>query len=159
MGLAASMAVVAGQAADCGGSGRHSAMHGDSHPVSTGSPAPMTMGPTASGPLSLPTESPAGPLVWPAPMVRMGPGMVMATPACAAAPNTAQRQAAVDLTNRTVAAVARYRSLTVAKADGGRPNSRAAGPPPARPPTQRRDQVIRRAGDLVLDVVGRVVSV
>jgi len=117
-GLAASMAVVAGLTAGCGGSGRHSVMHGDSHTVSTGSPAPMTMGPTASGQLSLPTDSPAGSIVWPAPMAHMGPGMVMATSACTAAPNAAQRQAAVDLTNRTVAAVARYRSLAVAKADG-----------------------------------------
>jgi hypothetical protein len=44
--------------------------------------------------------------------------MVMATSACTATPNAAQRQAAVDLTNRTVAAVARYQSLTVAKANG-----------------------------------------
>lgn len=51
-------------------------------------------------------------------MADMGPGMVMATPACTAPPNAAERQAAVDLTNRTVAAVARYRSLAVAQADG-----------------------------------------
>ena len=118
VGLAASMAVVTGLAAGCGGSGQHSAMHGDSHTASTGSPAPMTIGPTAPGQLSLPTDSPAGPLVWPPPMAPMGPGMAMATPACTAAPNAAQRQAAVDLTNRTVAAVVRYRSLAVAKADG-----------------------------------------
>lgn len=117
-GLAASMAVVAGLAVGCGGSGRPSAMRGDSHTVSTGSPAPMTRGLKAFDPLSLPTDSPAGPLVWPAPMAYMDPGMAMATPACTAAPNAAQRQAAVDLTNRTVAAVARYRSLAVAKADG-----------------------------------------
>ncbi len=118
LGVAASMAVVIGLAVGCGASGRHSAIHGDSHAMSTSSPAPMTMGPTASGQLSLPTDSPAGPIVWPQPMAHMGPGMAMAAPACTAAPNAAQRQAAVDLTNRTVAAVARYRSLAIAKADG-----------------------------------------
>jgi hypothetical protein len=121
LGLAAWMAVVAGLTAGCGGSDRHSGMHGDSHTVSTGSSAPMTMGPPASGQLSLSTDSPAGPIVWPQPMAHMGPGMTMATPACTATPNAAQRLAAVDLTNRTVAAVARYRSLAAARADGYMP--------------------------------------
>ncbi len=112
------MAVVVGLAAGCGGSGRHSAMLGESRAVSTGRPATTTMGSTASGQLSLPTDSPAGAIVWPQPMADMGPGMAMATPACTAAPNAAQRRAAVDLTNRTVAAVARYRSLAAAKTDG-----------------------------------------
>ena len=101
--LAASMAVVVGLVTGCGGSGRST---------------PTTVGSMASGQLSLPTDSPAGRIVWPQPMTDMGSGMTMATPACTAAPDAAQRRAAVDLTNRTVAAVAGYRSLAVAKADG-----------------------------------------
>jgi hypothetical protein len=68
--------------------------------------------------LSLATNSPAGPIVWPDNMANMGPGMQMVTPNCTAQPSVAQQRAAVKLVNETVAAVAPYKSLAAAKAAG-----------------------------------------
>jgi hypothetical protein len=68
--------------------------------------------------LSLATRSPAGPIVWPAPMGPMEAGTKMVTPDCTASPTPAQQQAAVRLVDQTVKAVARYRSLAAAKAAG-----------------------------------------
>jgi hypothetical protein len=73
---------------------------------------------TATTALSLPTTSPAGPVVWPDPMGAMAAGMEMATPNCMAPPTAAQQQAAVQLVDQTVAAVAPYQSLAAAQAAG-----------------------------------------
>lgn len=75
-------------------------------------------GTTNSGDLSLATDSPAGPLVWPASMGPMGAGMQMVTPNCTTQPTAVQLHAAVTLVNSTVAATRRYKSLAAAKADG-----------------------------------------
>ena len=48
----------------------------------------------------------------------MAPGMKMATPDCTAQPTAAQQRDAVTLVDRTVAAVAPFKSLAVAKAAG-----------------------------------------
>ncbi|MEO7077818.1 MAG: hypothetical protein ABIY38_02895, partial [Rhodococcus sp. (in: high G+C Gram-positive bacteria)] len=48
----------------------------------------------------------------------MDAGMAMVTPNCTATPTTAQRAAALELVNATVADVAPYRSLSYAKAHG-----------------------------------------
>jgi len=68
--------------------------------------------------LSLPTTSPAGPIVWPLSMGPMGPGMQMVTPNCTANPTSSQQSAAVALVDQTTAAAHRYQSLANAKADG-----------------------------------------
>jgi hypothetical protein len=68
--------------------------------------------------LSLPTQSPAGNIVWPDDMATMGAGMKMAEPNCTAQPTTAQQHAAVRLVNRTVASARKYTSLTAAQAAG-----------------------------------------
>jgi len=68
--------------------------------------------------LSLPTTSPAGPIVWPLSMGSMGPGMQMVTPNCTAEPTATQQSAAVALVDQTAAAAHRYQSLANAKADG-----------------------------------------
>ncbi len=68
--------------------------------------------------LSIPTTSPAGAIRWPVAMGAMGTGMQMAGSSCTTAPSPAQQRAAASLVDRTVSAVARYRSLAVAKAAG-----------------------------------------
>jgi hypothetical protein len=68
--------------------------------------------------LSLATDSPAGPIMWPAPMEPMGTGMQMVTPTCTTQPTAAQQHAGVTFVNSTVAAAQRYQSLGAAKADG-----------------------------------------
>jgi hypothetical protein len=68
--------------------------------------------------LSLATTSPAGPITWPENAMTMAPGMKMATPDCTAQPTAAQQRDAVTLVDRTVAAVAPFKSLAVAKAAG-----------------------------------------
>lgn len=68
--------------------------------------------------LSLATNSPAGPIVWPDDMSNMMTGMQMVTPDCDAQPTVAQQQAAVKLVDETVQAVAPYKSLAAAKAAG-----------------------------------------
>ncbi len=73
---------------------------------------------TNLGDLSLATDSPAGHIVWPAPMEPMGAGMQMVIPNCTTQPTAAQQHAAVRVVNSTVAATQRYQSLGVAKADG-----------------------------------------
>ncbi|HEX4102673.1 MAG: hypothetical protein WAN20_16000 [Pseudonocardiaceae bacterium] len=73
---------------------------------------------TNSGDLSLTTNSPAGPIVWPAPMEPIGTGMQMVTPNCTTQPTAAQQHAAVTLINSTVVGTQRYKSLGAAKADG-----------------------------------------
>jgi hypothetical protein len=83
------------------------------------SPAMAGMSPgTVTTALSLPTASPAGPIVWPDDMTAMASGMEMATPNCDAQPTAAQQRAAVTLVDQTVAAAAPYRSLAAAKAAG-----------------------------------------
>lgn len=62
---------------------------------------------TNAGDLSLTTNSPAGPIVWP-----------MVTPNCTTQPTAAQQHAAVTLINSTVVGTQRYKSLGAAKADG-----------------------------------------
>jgi hypothetical protein len=74
--------------------------------------------------LSLPTTSPAGPILWPDVMAAMAPGMEMATANCVAQPTAAQQKAAVTLVDQTVAAVAPYTSLAAAKAAGYIPVTR-----------------------------------
>jgi hypothetical protein len=73
---------------------------------------------TATAPLSLPTNSPAGAINWPDNMSTMMAGMEMAEPNCMAQPTAAQQQAAVSLVNQTVAAARKYTSLATAKAAG-----------------------------------------
>ncbi len=73
---------------------------------------------SATTPLSLATTSPAGPIVWPDDMATMAAGMKMATPNCTAQPTVAEQRAAVTLVDQTVSAVAPYKSLAAAKADG-----------------------------------------
>ncbi|HZP30867.1 MAG TPA: hypothetical protein VFC99_18105 [Acidimicrobiia bacterium] len=68
--------------------------------------------------LALPTDSPAGPITWPVAMDPEMRGMSMVTPDCSTPPTAAQQKAAVDLVNRTTAAVAPYRSLAAARAAG-----------------------------------------
>jgi hypothetical protein len=77
----------------------------------------MTSG-KKSTPLSLATDSPAGPIQWPDLMTAMAAGMKMATPNCNAQPTSAQQKTAVSLVDRTVAAAAPYKSLAAAKAAG-----------------------------------------
>ncbi|HEX4127985.1 MAG TPA: hypothetical protein VHX67_10440 [Acidimicrobiales bacterium] len=72
----------------------------------------------ATTPLSLPTSSPAGAIEWPDSMSTTMTGMKMAEPNCTSQPTAAQRQAAVDLVNETVAAAQKYTSLAAAKAEG-----------------------------------------
>jgi hypothetical protein len=88
-------------------------------PGTTTMPGMPGAGSGASGrSLSLPTTSPAGPIVWPLPMGSMEGGMQMVTPDCTTSPTAAQQSAAVSLVNRTVAATQRYQSLANARADG-----------------------------------------
>ena len=68
--------------------------------------------------LSLPTTSRAGNIEWPDDMSTMAAGMTMAEPHCIAQPTSAQRQAAVNLVDQTVAAAQKYTSLATAKAAG-----------------------------------------
>jgi hypothetical protein len=75
--------------------------------------------------LSLPTTSQAGSIEWPDDMSNMAAGMKMAEPNCTAQPTSAQRQAAVNLVNQTVAAARQYTSLATAKAAGYVPVTRS----------------------------------
>ncbi len=68
--------------------------------------------------LSLATDSPAGAIVWPSSMASMAPGMEMVPASCTAQPTATEQKSAVDLVDQTMAAVAPYTSLTVAKAAG-----------------------------------------
>jgi hypothetical protein len=74
--------------------------------------------PGKGGALSLPTSSPAGPIMWPDDMAAMGPGMSMVTPNCVAQPTAAQQSNAVALVNETVAAAAPFERLAAAQAAG-----------------------------------------
>lgn len=76
----------------------------------------MTSGVTGS--LSLPTDSPAGPVTLPDPGMKMDVGMTMATGPCTAMPTVGQQAAAVSLVNTTWVADRKYQSLSVAKAAG-----------------------------------------
>jgi hypothetical protein len=90
--------------------------------ASTKTPPPMAGMPSGAGAttttLSLPTTSPAGPIVWPDDMAAMAPGMEMATPNCVAQPTAAQQKAAVNLVDQTVTHAAAYTSLAAAQAAG-----------------------------------------
>lgn len=70
----------------------------------------------ASGALSLPTDSPAGPVTMPMGMDMSG--MKVVTPACSGTPTAQQQAGAVQLVNETWAADKKFQSLAVAKADG-----------------------------------------
>jgi hypothetical protein len=72
----------------------------------------------SAAPLSVPTTSPAGPVIWPQQMGSMEKGMQMVTPDCTTVPTDAQQQAAVSLVDNTVAASQQYQSLDAAKAAG-----------------------------------------
>ncbi|MGH3745472.1 MAG: hypothetical protein ACRDTP_11480, partial [Mycobacteriales bacterium] len=77
----------------------------------------MAMGTTAA--LSLPTDSPAGPVVMPMAMDDMDmSGMKVVTAACTGTPTAAQQAGAVNLVDETWAADKKYQSLAVAKAAG-----------------------------------------
>jgi hypothetical protein len=94
---------------------------GSSVPSGSSSSSMPSMSPTSGGtttPLSLPTTSPAGPILWPDTLTTMAAGMEMAEPNCVAQPTAAQQAAAVALVDQTVAAVAPYKSLAAAKAAG-----------------------------------------
>lgn len=65
------------------------------------------------------TSSPAGDVTMPNPNMQMAPGMRMASQAmCAAAPDQAQRAAAIRLVNASWRGARRFRSLAVAQAAG-----------------------------------------
>jgi hypothetical protein len=83
-----------------------------------GSGATTTMPGMGDGSFELATNSPAGAVMWPMMNMTMEQGMQMAGPPCTTTPSTAQRQAAVTFVNQTVAATAKYRSLSAAIADG-----------------------------------------
>lgn len=86
------------------------------------------MGATATAPvapLSLATDSPAGPIVWPDDMTTMAAGMKMATGDCTAQPSATEQKAAVALVDQTVTAVAPYKRLAAAKAAGYVPVTRS----------------------------------
>jgi hypothetical protein len=70
------------------------------------------------GSFTLPTNSPAGAIMWPMMAMNMEPGMQMAGPPCTTTPSAAQQAAAVSFVNATVAATKKYASLAAAKADG-----------------------------------------
>ncbi len=95
-----------------------SLVHGGSEMVmSTNSEAS-----TGAAAVSLPTRSPAGPVVMPEPDMQMEPGMQMAgTSACTSIPTTTQQAAAVDLVNTSWQDNKKYQSLRVAKVAGFRP--------------------------------------
>jgi len=103
-------------------SGSSSPSRSGSRPSQSSTGAPSAMGAMAprvgTTALSLPTTSPAGPIVWPDAMASMAPGMAMATPNCVAQPTAAQRTAAVTLVNQTVAAATPYQNLAAAQAAG-----------------------------------------
>jgi hypothetical protein len=94
----------------------------NSSPGATASPGSSMPGMGGGGgsvsALSLRTISPAGNITWPLPMGTMEPGMQMVTPNCTTQPTAAQQKAAVSLVNRTVTAIAPFRSLAVAQAAG-----------------------------------------
>jgi hypothetical protein len=91
-------------------------------PAALSSPSGMSgmsgMASGVTGSLSLPTDSPAGPVTLPDPDMKMDTGMSMATGPCTAMPTAAQQAAAVSLVNTTWVADHKYQSLAVAKAAG-----------------------------------------
>jgi hypothetical protein len=94
--------------------------HASSSSSMPGMPAMSRSGQTttATAPLALSTNSPAGAINWPDNMSTMMAGMQMVEPNCTTQPTAAQQQAAVALVNHTVAAAQKYTSLAVAKAAG-----------------------------------------
>jgi hypothetical protein len=100
---------------------------GDSGNTGTGMPGMGGNG--GSNPaFSLPTNSPAGNITWPAPMGTMGAGMQMVTPNCTTEPTAAQQAASVSLVDQTVSAVAPFESLAAAKAAGYIPITPSGAP-------------------------------
>ena len=89
--------------------------------ASTGGGMHMSMNtaPAAEGvALHLKTNSPAGAVTMPRPMMQMSPGMKMATGPCTKAPTAAQQAATVKLVNKSWADAKKFRNLATAKADG-----------------------------------------
>ena len=81
-------------------------------------------GNTAAGPvapISLPTQSPAGPVTMPDPGMQMASGMKMAGGSCTQTPTVAQQSATTDLVNTTWTDARKYQSLAQARAAGYRP--------------------------------------
>jgi hypothetical protein len=102
-----------GPQADSSGDATPSAMPG----MSGSSSAPHDPV-SASSDFSLPTNSPAGDIVWPDTMSSMMTGMKMVEPDCTAQPNIDQQRTAVSLVNETVQMTQKYTSLAAAKAAG-----------------------------------------
>ncbi|HEY2214509.1 MAG TPA: hypothetical protein VGH31_05595, partial [Acidimicrobiales bacterium] len=103
------------------GSTRTSAPSSSAMPgMSMGSPTtkPTSAAAATSTTFSLPTTSPAGSIAWPYQMGAMEAGMKMLDASCTTAPTASQKQAAVNLVDQTMNAVAPYRSLAAAKAAG-----------------------------------------
>jgi hypothetical protein len=71
--------------------------------------------------ISLPTDSPAGPVRMPDPGMQMETGMKMAGATCTKTPTAAQQSATVRLVDTTWADARKYQSLAAAKAAGFRP--------------------------------------
>jgi hypothetical protein len=69
-------------------------------------------------PSPLATNSPAGSIVWPERVFTHTNSLTLVTPHCATAPTPAQVRAAQSLVDRTESAIAKFTSLSVAKADG-----------------------------------------
>ncbi|HEX7355031.1 MAG TPA: hypothetical protein VF288_09400 [Mycobacteriales bacterium] len=106
-----------------GGSEMVMSMGSDDAPGSASTAAAASMNGMAgmtSAALSLPTDSPAGPVTTSMGDMDMA-GMQMVTSPCTAAPTAAEQAATVKLVNETWAADKKYRSLALAKADGFAP--------------------------------------
>jgi hypothetical protein len=124
LGVAGLAGTTAGIASAASGSSGHSssAMPGMSmgSPTTKSTPAAKSTSgaATTSSTFSLPTTSPAGSIAWPYQMGAMDAGMKMVDASCTTEPTASQQQAAVNLVDQTMAAVAPYRSLSAAKAAG-----------------------------------------
>jgi hypothetical protein len=71
--------------------------------------------------ISLPTNSPAGPVTMPGAAMRMAPGMKMASGPCTTEPTAVQQAATVRLVDQTWSADKKYQNLATARAAGFRP--------------------------------------
>ncbi len=120
LGVAGLAGTTAGVASAASGPSSNSASSSGMPGMSMGSPTTKsTDRPAATtSAFSLPTTSPAGAIAWPYQMGAMEAGMKMVDASCTAQPSASQKQAAVNLVDQTMTAVAPYRSLAAAKAAG-----------------------------------------
>jgi hypothetical protein len=112
--LVGAAAIAAGPTADTASADAPSGHSTSGDPQSM----PGMSGSSTAHSLALATNSPAGPITWPATMPSDMQGMSMVTPDCSSQPTAAQQKAAVSLVNATTAAASKYQSLDAAKAAG-----------------------------------------